>query len=147
MLDTPVIVPGPDPVDAGGVEDPTVEQMPDGSYVVYYSAVAADMAHSQLSYAQGPSVDRLTKSGIALESTKTMGNTKEATVGHTADGHWRLFYEYAADNASRVGLAIGARGRRAMGRTAHTVFDPRRIVGRLAPVDGGRCSTTTRTPR
>lgn len=107
MLDTPAIVPGPDPVDAGGVEDPTVEQMSDGSYVVYYSAVAADMAHSQLSYAQGPSIDRLTKSGIALESTKTMGNTKEATVGHTADGHWRLFYEYAADDASRVGLAIG----------------------------------------
>src|SRR3546814_10094047 len=36
-----------------------------------------------------------------------MGNTKEATVGRTADGHWRLWYEYAAENASRVGLAIG----------------------------------------
>ena len=36
-----------------------------------------------------------------------MGNTKEATVNRTADGHWRLFYEYAQDDASRVGLAIG----------------------------------------
>ena len=35
------------------------------------------------------------------------GNTKEATVQQTADGHWRLFYEYAADEASRIGLAVG----------------------------------------
>ncbi len=36
-----------------------------------------------------------------------MGNTKEATVQETADGRWRLFYEYALEDSSRVGLAIG----------------------------------------
>src|SRR3546814_12612057 len=58
-------------------------------------------------YATGQSRDALEKQGVALASSKTMGNTKEATVGRTADGHWRLWYEYAAENASRVGLAIG----------------------------------------
>jgi predicted GH43/DUF377 family glycosyl hydrolase len=75
--------------------------------VVYYTGVLADMGHGELCYASGPSLDRLVKSGIVLASTKSEGNTKEATVGRTADGHWRLFYEYAADDASRVGLAMG----------------------------------------
>jgi len=107
MLDEPSIVGGPDSQDAGGVEDPTVVQMEDGSYVVYYTGVAADMAHGEMLYAQGPGIDRLSKAGVALASSKSMGNTKEATVNLTADGHWRLFYEYAQDDASRVGLAIG----------------------------------------
>lgn len=107
MLAGPSIMPGPDPHDAGGVEDPTVVRMEDGSYVVYYTGVLADMGHGALCYASGPSLDRLVKSGVVLASTKSKGNTKEATVGRTADGHWRLFYEYAADDASRVGLAIG----------------------------------------
>ncbi len=107
MLDAPSIVPGPDAHDAGGVEDPTVVRTADG-YVVYYSGVLADHAHGELSYAAGPTLDRLVKSGVALASSKSEGNTKEATVDRTADGRWRLFYEYAADEASRVGLAIGA---------------------------------------
>ncbi|WP_303832139.1 hypothetical protein [Asticcacaulis taihuensis] len=107
MLDEPSIVGGPQQNDIGGVEDPTVLKMEDGTYVVYYTGVAADMAHGELFYASGPSLDRLAKSGVALASTKSMGNTKEATVGRTKDGDWRLFYEYAADQASRVGLAIG----------------------------------------
>ena len=107
MLDKPSIVPGPEDNDAGGVEDPTVVQMKDGSLVVYYTGVLADMAHGELSYASGPSVDKLAKSGVALHSTKTAGNTKEATVQQMDDGHWRLFYEYAVENSSRVGLAIG----------------------------------------
>lgn len=107
MLDAPSIVPGPDAHDAGGVEDPTVVLQADG-YIVYYSGVLADHAHGELSYATGPSLDRLVKSGVALAASKSEGNTKEATVDRTADGRWRLFYEYAADDASRVGLAIGA---------------------------------------
>jgi beta-1,2-mannobiose phosphorylase / 1,2-beta-oligomannan phosphorylase len=108
MLDHPSIVPGPGEQDIGGVEDPTVLRMEDGSYVVYYTGVAADMSHGEMFYAEGPAVDQLTKTGVALASTKSMGNTKEATVDITANGEWRLFYEYAADNASRVGLAIGS---------------------------------------
>lgn len=107
MLDAPSIAPGPGDHDAGGVEDPTVVCV-DAGYVVYYSGVRADHAHGELSYAVGPSLDRLEKSGVALASSKSEGNTKEATVDRTADGRWRLFYEYAADEASRIGLAIGA---------------------------------------
>jgi len=106
MLDQPSIVPGPGDHDAGGVEDPTVVRREDG-YIVYYSGVLADHAHGELSYASGPSLDRLTKSGVALASSKSAGNTKEATVDRTSDGRWRLFYEYAADQASRIGVAIG----------------------------------------
>ena len=107
MLPEPSIVPGPGAHDAGGVEDPTVVRLDDG-YLVYYSGVLADHAHGELSYAAGPSLDRLTKSGVALASSKSQGNTKEATVNRTADGRWRLFYEYAADEASRIGLATGS---------------------------------------
>jgi predicted GH43/DUF377 family glycosyl hydrolase len=107
MYDQPSLVGGPDEKDIGGVEDPTVLCRKDGSYVVYYTGVASDMAHGEMFYATGPSVDRLTKTGVALASTKSMGNTKEATIGRTVDGHWRLFYEYAAEDASRIGLAVG----------------------------------------
>jgi predicted GH43/DUF377 family glycosyl hydrolase len=106
MFDAPSLVPGPSDHDAGGVEDPTVVRQADG-YIVYYSGVLADHAHGELSYATGPSLDRLSKSGVALASSKSEGNTKEATLDCPADGRWRLFYEYAADDASRVGLAIG----------------------------------------
>lgn len=108
MLDKPSIVGGPDEKDIGGVEDPTVLCRDDGSYVVYYTGVASDMTHGEMFYAVGPSLDRLEKTGVALASSKSMGNTKEATIGRTADGQWRLFYEYAADDASRIGLALGA---------------------------------------
>lgn len=107
MLDQPSIVGGPDELDIGGVEDPTVLVRDDGTYVVYYTGVAADKAHGEMFYATGPSIDRLEKAGVALASTKSMGNTKEATIGRTADDRWRLFYEYAADEASRIGLAVG----------------------------------------
>ncbi|MDR6789973.1 putative GH43/DUF377 family glycosyl hydrolase [Sphingomonas sp. BE138] len=107
MLDAPSIAPGPGDHDAGGVEDPTVVRRAN-DYVVYYSGVLSDHSHGELSYAVGPSLDRLEKSGVALASSKSEGNTKEATVDRTADGRWRLFYEYAADQASRIGLAIGA---------------------------------------
>ena len=106
MLPEPSIVPGPDAHDAGGVEDPTVVRLKDGDYVVYYSGVLIDQAHGELSYARGPSIDRLVKSGVALASSKSEGNTKEATVAVGGDGTWWLLYEYAADEASRVGLAI-----------------------------------------
>ena len=107
MEDAPAIVPGPAEVDIGGVEDPTVLRMEDG-YVVYYTGVQSDFIHGNMLFAAGPSLDALEKQGVALASSKTMGNTKEATIGRTADGDWRLWYEYAAENASRVGLAMGS---------------------------------------
>jgi predicted GH43/DUF377 family glycosyl hydrolase len=107
MLDRPSIAPGPEPHDVGGVEDPTVVRLEGGNYVVYYSGVLGDHAHGELSYACGPAIDQLVKSGVALASSKSEGNTKEATVCATIEGDWRLFYEYAADDASRIGLAVG----------------------------------------
>lgn len=115
MREQPVLSPGPDAIDFGGCEDPTLVRMEDGSYVVYYTGVKEDFATGQLLYAAGPSIDRLEKKGVALASSKSKGNTKEATVMMTADGHWRLYYEYAGDidteypgnDASLIGLARG----------------------------------------
>jgi predicted GH43/DUF377 family glycosyl hydrolase len=106
MDETPVIAPGPDAIDSGGCEDPTVVII-DGRYVVYYTGVNADRSSGQLLYAEGPDVHHLTKRGVALASSKTEGNTKEATIERTADDRWRLFYEYAAEGASAIGLALG----------------------------------------
>ncbi|MEO8373590.1 MAG: glycosidase [Sphingomonas bacterium] len=105
--DNPAITPGPGPEDAGGCEDPTVIELPDGSYVVYYTGVNADGTHGEMLYASGPSIDRLEKNGVAMSSTPSQGNVKEATVDRTGSGSWRMFYEYAAGGASLVGLAIG----------------------------------------
>ncbi len=105
--DKPVIAPGPGPEDAGGCEDPTVVQLPDGGYVVYYTGVAADGRHGEMLYATGPGIEHLKKKGVAMASTPSEGNVKEATVDRTKAGGWRMFYEYAANGASLVGLATG----------------------------------------
>jgi predicted GH43/DUF377 family glycosyl hydrolase len=104
--DAPVIAPGTGGLDLGGCEDPTL--LTDGERtLVYYTGVDADGSTGRLMLADGPDVHHLEKRGIALASTKTTGNTKEATIDHTSDGGWRLFYEYAHLDASRIGLAIG----------------------------------------
>lgn len=102
----PILAPGPAPGDIGGCEDPTVIKWRH-RYYVYYTGVEKTRSSGQMMYASGKSITRLVKQGIAHASTKTEGNTKEATIGRTADGRWRLFYEYARDEASRVGLAYG----------------------------------------
>jgi predicted GH43/DUF377 family glycosyl hydrolase len=106
MDEHPAIAPGPGPLDIGGCEDPTVV-ITDGHYVVYYTGVEETRSSGQMLYATGADPRHLIKQGVALASTKTEGNTKEATVEQTADGEWRLFYEYAACDASLVGLALG----------------------------------------
>lgn len=105
--DQPVIAPGPGPEDAGGCEDPTVVELPDGGYVVYYTGVAADGRHGEMLYAAGPGIEHLKKKGVAMASTPSEGNVKEATVDRTKAGRWRMFYEYAANGASLIGLATG----------------------------------------
>ncbi|MEQ7872758.1 glycosidase [Sphingomonas sp. ASV193] len=106
-MDTePAIAPGPDPSDGGGVEDPTLV-IEDGQWIVYYTGVDVARSGGQMFYATGTGPHDLVKRGIALASSKTEGNTKEATVARTPAGRWRLFYEYARDEASLVGLALG----------------------------------------
>ena len=106
MDKTPVLPPGPGKLDVGGCEDPTVV-IENGRYVVYYTGVDETHSSGQMLYAEGPDPRHLEKKGVALASSKTEGNTKEATIEQTADGRWRLFYEYAENNTSRVGLALG----------------------------------------
>jgi predicted GH43/DUF377 family glycosyl hydrolase len=101
----PVLAPGSE-LDIGGCEDPTVVKW-QGAYIVYYTGVDKTRSSGQMLYASGPMLDALVKRGVAHASTKTEGNTKEATIERTADGRWRLFYEYARHNASLVGLALG----------------------------------------
>ncbi|MFZ2030742.1 MAG: hypothetical protein WAU68_10570 [Vitreimonas sp.] len=102
----PIIAPDKNDLDIGGCEDPTVIIV-NHEYVVYYTGVDKTRRSGQMLYATGPSLDRLKKRGVAYASSETEGNTKEATIEQTADGRWRLFFEFARNNASLVGLALG----------------------------------------
>ncbi|EIZ80560.1 glycosidase-like protein [Novosphingobium sp. Rr 2-17] len=104
--DAPVLSPGPGPDDIGGCEDPTPVFRPDGSVVIYYTGVDETRSHGEMLYAVGPSIDRLEKMGVAMPNTPSQGNIKEATVDRTKNGGWRMFFEYAHHEASRVGLAV-----------------------------------------
>lgn len=102
----PVLAPDGEALDVGGCEDPTVVRV-DDEYVVYYTGVDSTRRSGQMLYATGPRLDQLRKRGVALASSKSEGNTKEATIERTEDGKWRLFYEFARDEASLIGLALG----------------------------------------
>jgi predicted GH43/DUF377 family glycosyl hydrolase len=104
MNDQPVIVPGPDSVDAGGVEDPTVVQTTDGLFV-YYTGVQANRDQGSLLLATGPNPYALKKRELILKAPEGEGNLKEATLVQAPDKSWRLFYEFAREEASRIGMA------------------------------------------
>ena len=107
MQDRLAITPGPDPQDAGGCEDPTVLVLLDGRYLIYYTGVDAGRTQGSMILAEGTSLDALVKSRLMLTAPPGEGNIKEATLAQTASGDWRLFYEYAAQGASRIGMAGG----------------------------------------
>lgn len=106
MNATPAIVPGPDFVDAGGVEDPTVVLAENGELLVFFTGVDGKREQGCLMVAKGSDLNNLTKRHVLLKAPEGEGNIKEATVARGADGRYRLFYEYARDNASRIGLAL-----------------------------------------
>lgn len=108
MDEEPALAPSKDPdaPDHGGCEDPTVVKWKKG-YVVYYTGVEKTHTHGAMLYATGPSMRELTKRGVAHASTPSEGNVKEATIIQLPDGRWRLFYEYAYDQASLIGLTFG----------------------------------------
>lgn len=101
-----VLGPGPDAVDAGGVEDPTVVIGDEPHLMVFYTGVDAQRAQGSLLVASGPGLKHLTKDKVLLKAPEGEGNIKEATVARGADGRYRLFYEYARDSASRIGMAL-----------------------------------------
>ncbi len=106
MDDRPAIIPGPDKIDAGGVEDPTVEPTKDG-LIVYFTGVDAGRRQGSLLLATGKDIYSLEKRAVILKAAEGEGNIKEATLFEAPDKSWRLFYEFARDNASRIGLAKG----------------------------------------
>ncbi len=101
-----VIAPDPDPnaFDNGGCEDPTVAYV-DGTYNVYYSGWNGHFGRGELLLASGPDIHHLKKRGIALPSSAHIANPKEATIVRAPGGTWRLFFEYAHEGKSKVGLA------------------------------------------
>ena len=107
MRAEPSIVPGPDPVDAGGCEDPTVVHGAEGAYLIFYTGVDAKRQQGALLVAEGPDLTRLAKQRVMLKAPEGEGNIKEATLAQAPDGQYHLFYEYARDNASRIGMAVG----------------------------------------
>jgi beta-1,2-mannobiose phosphorylase / 1,2-beta-oligomannan phosphorylase len=107
MAPDPSIVPGPDAIDAGGCEDPTVVHGAKGAYRIFYTGVDRERRQGALLMAEGPDLDRLIKKQVMLKAPEGEGNIKEATLAKGKDGAFRLFYEYARDNASRIGMAIG----------------------------------------
>ena len=79
----------------------------DGEYLVYYTGVDAGRLQGSLILASGPDLKSLVKRQVVLKAPPGEGNIKEATLGRASDGEWRLFYEYAANDASRIGMARG----------------------------------------
>ncbi|MEO7504319.1 MAG: glycosidase [Sphingomicrobium sp.] len=100
----PAIAPGPKDIDAGGVEDPTVQVTRDG-LTVYYTGVERGRRQGALLAASGADAERLAKQAVELKAPDGQGNIKEATLAQAPDGSWRLFYEFAREDSSRIGMA------------------------------------------
>jgi predicted GH43/DUF377 family glycosyl hydrolase/uncharacterized protein YbjT (DUF2867 family) len=99
-----LLSPEPGTLDVGGCEDPTLV-IAHPEHIVYYTGLDEHGA-GQMLWASGPSIRELTKRGVALASTKTQQNTKEAEIALLHDS-WILTYEYSQDEASKIGLANG----------------------------------------
>ena len=106
MEATPAITPGPDFIDAGGVEDPSVVIAEKGGLLVFVTGVDGNREQGSLLVAKGRDLHTLKKGAVMLKAPEGRGNIKEATVAQGADGRYRLFYEYAQDNASRIGMSL-----------------------------------------
>lgn len=106
IADVPVIVPSgaSHDADADGCEDPTV--VADGGVLhVFYSGWNAATERGTLLVAAGSHLRDLKKQDTVLPSSPRFRNPKEASIVRGADGDWVLFFEYARDDASRIGRA------------------------------------------
>ena len=106
MDEAPALWPGPEEADLDGCEDPTVV-LHEGRTHVWYTGWNQAQETGRLLYANGPNARDLTTRGVALDSTAEFANPKEATVAPSADGGWALFFEFARDEASVIGVARG----------------------------------------
>ncbi len=103
----PALFPGPDKPDLDGCEDPTVLAGRDGLRVWYTGWNQAEQT-GRIMMARGDDARALEKQGVALDSTAAFKNPKEATLVRAEDG-WRLFFEFARDEASLIGEAAALR--------------------------------------
>jgi predicted GH43/DUF377 family glycosyl hydrolase len=106
LEERPVLEPSADPAayDNGGCEDPSLATVNSFRYV-YYTGWNEHQKRGELLLATGSDMHRLIKRGIALQSTEDARNPKEAEIVQAADGTWRLFFEYAHENRSKIGIA------------------------------------------
>lgn len=104
MENAPTIFPGPDMVDLDGCEDPTVH-VDGGTLRVWYTGYNEQQETGRLLLARGPSVGKLAKAGLTIDSTPDFTNPKEATVVAVGDESWRMYFEYAHEGASLIGQA------------------------------------------
>lgn len=104
MESAPTIFPGPDLADLDGCEDPTVH-IDGGTLRVWYTGYNEQQKTGRLLLARGPSVGKLAKAGLAIDSMPGFTNPKEATVAAVGDESWRMYFEYAHDGASLIGQA------------------------------------------
>ena len=100
----PTIAPGPDADDHDGCEDPTLTKQ-DSQYHVYYTGWNQERSVDHLLLAAGRDIHKLEKRGRVFEDSARFKNPKEATIVRTADSGWRLFFEFAEDNRSKIGVA------------------------------------------
>jgi len=108
MDEGPAIAPGPALEDLDGCEDPTAAVRDDTTYV-YYTGWNQAQRRGSLMLSAGRDARHLQKRGVALHSEPGLDNPKEAEIAIAADGTWRLFFEYAANDASRIGIARSPR--------------------------------------
>ena len=102
--ENPNIMPGPGADDRDGCEDPTLAKH-DGRYEVFYSGWNQARSQNHLLRASGSDIRDLKKCGRVFSTQSPWRNPKEATVVQAADGRWRMFFEYAEDDRSKIGLA------------------------------------------
>ena len=100
----PTVFPGPDLIDLDGCEDPTVHVDSD-TLRVWYSGYNEQEKTGRLLLARGPSVSKLAKAGLVIDSIPGFTNPKEATIASAGNNKWRLFFEYANEGASLIGQA------------------------------------------
>jgi predicted GH43/DUF377 family glycosyl hydrolase len=90
--------------DADGCEDPSLV-LDGGRYRVYYSGWNQRLRQGHLLRAVGADMATLKKRGRVLPHSGLQRNPKEAELVHSVAGGWRLFFEYADDSHSKIGLA------------------------------------------
>lgn len=89
MDDRPAIAPGPGEDDRDGCEDPTVV-LHDRRIYVFYSGWNQQHGRGQLLLARGDRANALHKLKVAIPSSESRTNPKEATIVRQVDGSWRI---------------------------------------------------------